>query len=252
MIPNIFHFCFIIEKDSDSMPFSLVHYIAIKSAYEVNKPDVINFYYNEEPKGEWWERAKDYLSLIQIEPPEEIFGNKLYHPAHKCDIIRLRVLIEHGGIYLDMDTICKKPFTDLLKYNFVMGKQGKWRRMGLGNSVMLSEKNSEFAKEWLKAYKTFRSKGKDKYWAEHSIAYPLKLAKKLKDKIHIVKYNRFHYPLYYPLSLKRLFVFCNDYEEAYCHHLWQGASWEKYLKNLNVDDIKSKDTAYNVIARRFI
>ena len=70
MIPNIFHFCFIIEKDSNSMPFSLVHYLAIKSANDVNKPEIINFYYNHEPKGEWWERSKELVNLIKVEPPE--------------------------------------------------------------------------------------------------------------------------------------------------------------------------------------
>lgn len=252
MIPNIFHFCFIIEEGSECLPFSLIHYLAIKSAYELNKPDIMYLYYKVEPKGEWWERSKKYLTLVNVDPPEEIFGNKIYHIAHKCDIIRLRVLIEHGGVYLDIDTICKKPFADLLRYNFVMGKQGKWRNIGLGNSVILSEKNSEFANEWLKTYKSFRSKGWDKYWDEHSCFYPKNLAKQLRDKIHIVEYNRFYHPLYYPLSLKKLFKFCYDYKNAYCHHLWQAVSWKKYLKNLTIKDIKFKDTTYNIIARRFL
>ncbi len=252
MIPNIFHFCYGLQKDFGGKPFSLVHFLAIKSAYELNKPDLIHFYYKYEPSGEWWERAKSLVILKQIEPPEEIYGKKLYHVAHKSDVVRLKKLIEYGGIYLDLDTICKKPFKDLLCNKFVIGKQGRWRKMGLCNAVIMSEKNSEFAKEWIESYRTFRSKGKDKYWAEHSVKYPLQLAKKMKDKICIVEYNRFHYPLYYPISLKKLFIYCFDYKEAYCHHLWENGSWEKYLKDLNVDDIKSKDTTYNLIARRFL
>jgi len=38
MIPNIFHFCYGFTKDFGGKPFSLVHYLALKSAYEINRP----------------------------------------------------------------------------------------------------------------------------------------------------------------------------------------------------------------------
>ena len=252
MIPNIFHFCYGFTEDFGGKPFSFVHYMAIKSAYELNKPDAIFFYYKYIPKGEWWEKVNNLIILKQIEPPQEIYGNKLYHVAHKSDVWRLETLIEYGGIYMDLDTICTKPFTPLLSYNFVIGKQGKWRNMGLCNAVMMAEKKSKFANIWLKEYKSFRSKGHDKYWAEHSVALPLKLSAKYPDLLHIEKYNSFHYPLYYPLSLKKMFRLNMKYPHAYCHHLWENGSWDKYLKNLNLDYIKSVDTTYNLIARRFM
>jgi hypothetical protein len=252
LIPNIFHFCYGFTKDFGGKPFSLVHYIAIKSAYEINKPDAIYFYYKYEPEGIWWDKAKKLVELRQIEPPEEIFGNKLYHVAHKSDVWRMETLIEKGGIYMDLDTICVKPFTPLLKNKFVIGRQGKWRKMGLCNAVMMAEKNSEFAKIWLSEYKSFRSKGHDKYWAEHSVVLPLKLSLKHYDLLHIENFDSFHYPLYYPLSLMKMFKFNMKYENAYCHHLWENGSWDKYLKNLDVDGIKNKNSTYNLIARKFL
>jgi len=252
VIPNLFHFCYGLSRDFGGKPFSLVHYLAVKSAKEVNKPEEIFFYYSYEPEGEWWDRTKELVSLKKIAAPAEIFGNPLYHVAHKADIIRLQYLIETGGIYMDLDTISKKPFTPLLKNKFVIGKQGKWRNMGLCNAVMMSEKNSEFAKIWFEEYRTFRSKGKDKYWAEHSVSVPLKLSKKFPSLLHIEKYNSFHFPLYYSLSLKDLFVNSKDYPQAYCHHLWEGGSWDLYLRDLTVDQILRIDTTYNIIARRFL
>ena len=252
MIPNIFHFCYGLSPDFGGKPYSLVHYLAVKSAMEVNKPENIFFYYSYEPGGEWWERTKQIVSLKKITAPDEIFGNPLNHVAHKADIIRLQYLIETGGIYLDLDTISKKSFAPLLKNKFVIGKQGKWRKMGLCNAVMMSEKDSEFAKIWLNEYTSFRSKGKDKYWAEHSVSVPLKLSKKHRSLLHIEPFDSFHYPLYYPLSLKKLFVQNKDYTNAYCHHLWEGGSWEKYLKNLSVEHILNVDTTYNLIARKFL
>ena len=86
--------------------FNIMRYLAIKSAYDVNKPDNIFFYYCYEPHGEWWEKAKKYITPIKVEPPKEIFGNPIKSYAHQADVIRLQLLIEEGGIYLDSDTLC--------------------------------------------------------------------------------------------------------------------------------------------------
>lgn len=252
MIPDIFHFCYGLSEDFGGKPFSLVHYLAVKSAKEINNPEEIFFYFSFEPEGEWWERTKEIVTTKKVDPPDEIFGNKLYHVAHKADILRLNVLKENGGIYMDLDTICCRPFSGLLDNKFVIGRQGKWRKMGLCNAVMMSEKNSEFISIWMEEYRNFRSKGKDRYWAEHSVSVPMKLSEKHPHLLHIEPYNSFHYPLYYKRSLKKLFEENRKYPEAYCHHLWEGGSWDKYLKDLTINRILNNDTTYNLIARRFI
>ena len=95
-------------------PFNIIRYLNVKSAYDVNKPDNIFYYYKHEPEGEWWDRALKYITPIKIEPPTEIFGNPVNHFAHQADVIRLQVLIEEGGIYLDSDVLCNKSFGPLL------------------------------------------------------------------------------------------------------------------------------------------
>lgn len=252
MIPNIFHFCYGLSEDFGGKPYSLVHYLAVKSAFEVNKPEKIFFYYSYEPQGEWWNKTLEMIEPVKVIAPDEVFGNKLFHVAHKADVLRLEKLIEFGGIYLDLDTICKKPFTPLLENKFVIGKQGKWRNKGLCNAIMMSEKNSEFARIWYEEYRSFRSKGKDKYWGEHSITLPFKLSRQHSNLLHVERYDSFTFPLYYQSSLKDLFVNSKDYPNAYCHHLWEGGSWEKYLKNLSVKDIFERNSTYNNIARRFL
>ena len=109
MIPNIFHFCYGLAEDFGGKPFSLVHFLAVKSALEVNRPDEIFFYYKYEPKGEWWDKTKKIVTMVKVIPPDMIFGNELVHVAHKADILRLNILIEKGGIYLDLDTINDAP-----------------------------------------------------------------------------------------------------------------------------------------------
>ena len=61
MIPNIIHFVFGLEKDFGRKPFGLSHYIAIKSAFIVNQPRKIFFFYRFEPTEERWDREKLYV-----------------------------------------------------------------------------------------------------------------------------------------------------------------------------------------------
>ena len=87
MIPNQFHFIFGLKEDFGGKPFNILHYLAIKSAYDLNKPDAIYFYYTYEPSGEYWDKAKPYLTLVQVEAPTEIFGNPITHVAHLLKIM---------------------------------------------------------------------------------------------------------------------------------------------------------------------
>ena len=54
MIPNIIHFIFGMAPDFGGIPFSMVNYLAIKSAIDINKPETVIFHYEFEPEGSWW------------------------------------------------------------------------------------------------------------------------------------------------------------------------------------------------------
>ncbi len=279
MVPNIFHFVFGMAPDFGGKPFSLAHYLSIRSAVELNKPTAAWFHYQYEPEGEWWEKARPLLRLNQLEAPASFMGRPLHHVAHKADVVRLQVLKETGGIYLDLDTISVKPLTDLLNCSFAIGQELKatyvpknWRqqikyniRKGLGllkenntaaiglcNAVLLSEKNSEFVNKWLDEYKTFRSTGRDKYWNEHSVQVPQQLAEKYPGSITKLSPYAFHYPLYNEAGLRSMFEEVTDFPGAYLHHLWESFSWDKYLSQLTPEKIKSENTTYNLIARKFL
>ncbi len=274
MTPNIFHFIFGMAPDFGGKPFSLVHYLSVKSAVELNKPDAAYFHYQYEPQGEWWEKAKPLLTLNKIIAPESILGNKLYHVAHKADVVRLQMLKDIGGIYLDLDTISVKPLTELLQHPFAIGQELKpvyvpknWRQRlkyrfglikntngatGLCNAVLLAEKNSTFVNLWLDEYKTFRSQGRDKYWNEHSVLVPLRLAEQYPQHITKLSPYAFHYPLYDAAGLKSMFEEAADFPEAYLHHLWESFAWEKYMSQLTEENIRNIETSYNLIARRFL
>ena len=233
------------------------------------------FHYQYEPEGEWWQKAKPFLLLNKIAAPDSFMGQPLFHVAHKADVVRLQSLKETGGIYLDLDTISLKPLTGLLNHSFAIGQELKpkhvpknWRQRiklkmglikehsenatGLCNAVLLSEKNSEFVNLWLNEYKSFRSKGRDKYWNEHSVRVPEKLAALHPESLSKLGPYVFHYPLYDKTGLKLMFEEITEFPEAYLHHLWESFSWDQYLSKLTIEGIKNDDTTYNLIARKFL
>jgi hypothetical protein len=273
-IPNIFHFVFGLKPDFGGKPFSLVHYLSIQSAIEVNTPDKVYFHYHYEPTGYWWELIKPKLTLNLVSIPESIFGNPLHHFAHKADVIRLEVLLEYGGIYLDLDTICVRPLAPFYdKSSFMIGSQLNHEsfslrlkrsvrsldlssimsgQMGLCNAVLLATKNNPFVKIWYDSYRYFRSKGRDEYWHEHSVIVPHQLATTYKSLVTIASPYRFHYPIYDENGLKNLFEHTRSYPDAYVHHLWETLSWDRYLQHLTPEGISTVDTTYNLIARQHL
>jgi len=273
MIPNILHFVFGMAPDFGGKPFSLVHYLSVKSAVELNNPSAAIFHYQYEPEGKEWEKAKPLLTLNKMIAPDSFMGRPLYHVAHKADVVRLQALKESGGIYLDLDTISVKPLTALLDHSFVIGQELKvdyvpknWRQRlkhnlgfikvsegatGLCNAVLLSERNSEFVSLWLNEYKSFRSKGRDKYWNEHSVQVPEKLAAQYPELITKLSPFAFHYPLYDAAGLKSMFEETTEFPDAYLHHLWESFSW-KYLSELTAEKIIRENTTYNRIARKYL
>jgi len=55
---SIIHFCFGMTPDFGGRPFSLSHYLAVRSAWEVLKPERMMLHCRYVPTGEWWERAR--------------------------------------------------------------------------------------------------------------------------------------------------------------------------------------------------
>lgn len=279
MIPNILHFVCGMHPDNVNIDFALSSYLAIKSAAGVNHPDAIFLHYEYEPCGEWWEKVKPLLTLNKVKAPNTFKGRPILHPAHKADVVRLESLYEQGGIYMDLDTISVRPLTVLRSFPFVIGQELNLpyvpknarqkiklairKKLGLAervlhpqpslcNAVLMAEKGSRFIELWMETYHTFRSKGKDKYWNEHSGKIPARLAIQYPELVKLVSPYAFHYPLYNEAGMKSMFEAVNEFPESYLHHLWESFSRDKYLSKLTPDYICTTDNTYNLIARKYL
>jgi hypothetical protein len=249
MIPKILHFCFgLSPKGGD---WGLTHYACVKSAIDRIKPEQAFLYFEFRPSGSFWELTTKIVECQQVTAPRSIFGNPLIHYAHRADVVRLEKLLSIGGIYLDCDVFVHRNFDDLLNNAVVMGRQ---EEQGLCNAVMLAEPGAAFLHRWYDEYRSFRSTGHDRYWAEHSVIVPHKLARAHPDELTILGPEAFFRPSWEKDDLKSIFESSDPIsnEGAYANHLWESWAWLAYLRDLTPGRVRAKDSNFHSWVRPLI
>jgi Glycosyltransferase sugar-binding region containing DXD motif len=246
-IPSLYHLIrFSAKTELRTRPFGLVEYLAVRSCAEVNRPGMIRFYCDEEPWGAWWELGKSHLEVVRMRAPAATHGIVFKHPAHQTDVARLEILLEHGGIYLDLDVMCLRPFLPLQNGSVVMGEESG---VGLCNAVILAEPDAPFLRRWLDAYAEFDADD----WNLHSVREPARLAAGHPGEVTVLDERKFFWPMYWPGHLEAFFRkqgsgFCR---ESYCVHLWATLSQE-YLDEITPRTIWERESEFCLLARRFV
>lgn len=277
VIPNRFHFIFGLKPQTE--PFHIAHFLCLESCIQVNEPDQIDFYYHHEPQGPWWDRVKPKLSLHRIERESFVTEHPSYFThqegqfikgwnldyAHQSDFIRLRLLIEHGGIYADMDTlfVSRLPRSHFER-EFVIGEEepvtsvkGREPHESLCNAFLMSAPQAQFATSWLESmYRVF-----DGTWSRHSCAEAARQRRIAPDTVHVApKKNHYKHPCT-PLGVHTLFEGLDtDVDGVFSMHLWAHMWWSPLRTDfssfhagmLTEDYIRKVDTTYTVVARRFL
>lgn len=195
MIPRAVHFVFGLRKQTE--PFHVLHSVAIESARRYLAPDVIHFHYKELPWGPHFDRVRPYLTLHEVDLVGEVLEADYdrvlvpdrYRYAHHADFIRLDALIEHGGVYADIDTVFVAEFPDeLFESPFVIGREapvrdertGEWRP-SLCNALLMAEPGSVFATRWREQM----AGSLNGTWSNHSGFLAESLTLKFKDKVRV-------------------------------------------------------------------
>ena len=112
--------------------------------------------------------------------------------AHLCDILRLEILYEHGGIYSDLDVIWLRNPIEYFKHKIVIGFTNSSYKI-LCNAVMMAEKEHPALlqyRDWLISIMPCK-----KYWTP---ANPYKL---WKDNLDVTMVGRKEF---FPIPYNRM------------------------------------------------
>lgn len=188
-IPN--HILFVFGLKPQEEEFLFCYYLAVYSAFLINKPNAIYFFFHYRPYGKWFDKLKEdipCIKFIRIPMPTHIGKKELIQTAHKADIVRMKKLFDLGGVYMDIDTISIRPYTHLLENEVVLGYQTKDR---ICNAIMMTSSKSSFFAIWLQLYEqAFRPGG----WEESSILLPFTLSETYPTLVNVVPKETFFKP----------------------------------------------------------
>ncbi|POR33391.1 Uncharacterized protein TPAR_06424 [Tolypocladium paradoxum] len=284
-MPNIVHFIWLQKLPlghAGQGDFDFLSYLAVRSAMVSLKPEAIFFHYGYTSKdpalldgvdadplidnNHWIRRLKPHIRLVRHSGP---LDNSLEHSAHMADTMRLEILQEHGGIYLDMDAFALRPFADVLEspqpHDVVLGHEGG-NRLGLCNAIIAARPNSTFVRRWLA---TYDGADLNREWNYHSVLLPKELAGRHPDEVCELPPDAFFWPtwtwghvrwMHEPISraearfwearIDKTGGSLLDNQLAY--HAWSQMARDRYLGRLTPQVVRSEDTRFNLLMRRFM
>ena len=269
-IPRTTHFVFGLRPQVE--PFHLVHYLAVASCAAVLAPERIVVHCHELPYGLYWDLARPLVELRRVEPVAAVVDFEYDDPvvqrysyAHQADVVRLDVLLEHGGLYADIDTLfVTPPPAGLWDAPAVIGREADVLdprtgrlRTSLSNALLMAEPGAAFVARWREEIEG----SLDGTWSAHSCFLADDLARAHPDEVHVEPERTFH--AFPPTvdGLRRLLV---DRETDLggivsihlAAHLWWGEGRRDFstVHAQQIDEawIRAGGTTYARAARRFL
>jgi len=259
-VPSHVHYIFGMEPTFGHMSFGLMHYISILGTVLYIKPERISWHHRFLPNASenvWWSCAQKHVMPREVGDVTMVHGRFIpsMHVAHKADILRMQIMREEGGIYVDSDVIPLRSFDELRRLagnKLVMGKEEAAGQSGMANAVLVGAPNSSFINRWWEHYKDFE--GTKGCWACHSVLLPKRLAGEHPEEIVILGPNTFFRPTW--AELKPLYEIDDqyDYIDNFAVHLWTSQEAKSYnrLTKLAPADVWSGKGSFHRVARRVL
>ncbi|KAI5460470.1 hypothetical protein BGZ63DRAFT_424974 [Mariannaea sp. PMI_226] len=137
-IPNIVNFVFVLPEGVTDFPFKFYHYLSMYSANLYWKPDIIYLHTNADEGaierarngtvGKWNSRIFNMPNLRvnhHVPPEKSNKGQEITRPEHMSDFVRVEVILEFGGTYIDMDVFALRDIKPLREagFNAVLGRE---------------------------------------------------------------------------------------------------------------------------------
>lgn len=271
-----FHFIFGLRAQTE--PLHVLHYLCLESCRVVNRPHSIHFHYRHEPYGPWWERIKPALTLHRVEAAPADYAPTRYqdHPegrlierlslgyAHEADFLRLDLLLRHGGVYADMDTLFVRPYPQAwYAEDFAIGEEGspvvpdEPLRPSLCNALMFARPGARFVQTW----RTRMGEVFDGRWSRHSCDEAARLWAQMPGALRVLPAAYFYRYGATRAGLRTLLDEADaPRDDLYSVHLWAHLWWSADRRDFSrtcaadIDErwLRERDCTLARLARPFL
>ncbi len=141
--------------------FPYAYYIAVMSVLKTQKAAKINLWIVKEPAGRYYDAIKDKVTIrhLDIEVPEfpALRSRKPgFLEAHLVDYYRWKILLENGGVFIDLDSLSLSDYCGFIESKLSDGKEflaslavSERIPKPYHNSLFAGKKGSDLVKEML-------------------------------------------------------------------------------------------------------
>jgi hypothetical protein len=145
--------------------------LAVMAAKAYGKFDKILMHNNRPPEGNpHWDRVAHLFELVPTEPPALVGSIPLEYVQYQSDVLRLNIIIEHGGYYLDTDTLVLRNLSVFGDRKLTLCRESP---DSIAMAPIIAKPGSEFLKLWRDKIPEYMASGK---WASHAVNLPHDLA----------------------------------------------------------------------------
>lgn len=180
---NTIHFIYPVTEKT--RPWSPINDLSVKLACKHHGANRIMITTNDPSRLSPW--VRDNIDIANCVLQTHIEDVPITYPQYLSDIMRLQILQNYGGIYMDTDILLLKPISDLISDKLVMSWENA-KRTSICNALMISPPNNLFVSEWLRRIpKAMQSET----WANGGVVLPAQMANNpyLSDSCEILPYN---------------------------------------------------------------
>lgn len=192
-IPKVIHFIY--PWTEKTRPWSMVNDLAVKTALKVYPDYTINI----------WTNKVDFPWIPGVivrfcELPTHIGEAEIGSPQYVSDVMRLQILLDYGGIYMDTDMISLRPFKayDESILSFC------WETAfcnSICNAFMAAPPRNDFIHAWLERMPEAM---KSPTWAYGGVVVPYEMTK---DPFYDAYYNPLSHRFFCPFDLSKNWMF---------------------------------------------
>jgi len=238
LTPNIVHFVWLTGPNARA--FSFVNYLAVRAAHAVQTGCRVLMHVNCEPVGNPnWERIRPYVEMVHAHPPTEHNGFELTHVQYQADVLRLKILLEHGGIYLDTDMLLLEPVKCGKGCTLSPDTVGKARSINAG--VIAVDAGNPFVQRWLDAFAV------TDVWAYGAVVLPWELVQQDRTGVTLARAEELM-----PFTWEDKAILTPDWPErdARCVHMWE-TIWSADLAQIDDYYLRTSDSAFARLFKQY-
>lgn len=237
-IPKIIHFIY--PWTDKTREWSLINTLSVLSAIKHYPDHEIRIWTNSPTRVPMLPVKKIICQLTT-----HVGGVEIVWPQYVSDIMRLQILLEHGGIYMDTDIINLRPFKPyedgILSFCWETPNCDS-----ICNAFMATPPGNEFIKTWLDRMPAAMS---HPTWAYGGVVLPFEMTQEPSLHWH---YNPLSHRFFCPLDLSKNWMFDPAMKEAakylignsYAIHVFE-TYWRDIIKDITPEWIEKNDCLFS-------